>query len=171
MSHTDLAPLDPSKGAWDDREMGRRQFLEITFWAVTGAVTVGIAGVGARFLAGNSLEPRTSSWVQVGPVSDLAPGTVNRVNYSLRAKDAWRDVEQTGALYAYSSDGVTYDVLDGTCTHLGCIVQWRPDENTYGCPCHSAIFTREGAVVSGPPPRPLRRLETKIENGVLMAQL
>ena len=157
MSQTDLAPLDPSKGSWDASALPRRRFLEITFWAVTSVATVTIAGVGARFLAGNSLEPETSSWVQVGAVTDLPPGEVHRVNYTLRAKDAWREVEQTGTLYAFSDDGAVYTALDGTCTHLGCIVQWQPDESQFVCPCHSAVFTREGAVVSGPPPRPMRQ--------------
>jgi Rieske Fe-S protein len=171
MSQTDLPSLDPGKGVWDEKELNRRQFLEITFWAVTGVVTLGVAGVGARFVAGDSLDPTSSNWVQVGSLTDLDASAVNRVNYTLKAKDAWREVEQTGVLYAYSVDGTTYTVLDASCPHLGCVVQWQPDTNTYVCPCHSGVFTREGAVISGPPPRPMRRLETKVEDGILWAQI
>ena len=70
MSH-DLEPLDPAKGAWDTKEMGRRRFLEVTFWSVTSVVTVGVVGSGGRFLVGNSLEPRTANWVQIGKVAEL----------------------------------------------------------------------------------------------------
>jgi menaquinol-cytochrome c reductase iron-sulfur subunit len=172
MSQSDLAPLDPGKGVWDEHELSRRKFLEVSFWSVTSLVTVGVIGAGSRFVVGNSLEPSTSSWVSLGPVTELTPGSVHRVNYSFKAKDAWRMVEQKGALYAFSDDnGATYTVLDGTCTHLGCIVQWQDGDNTYTCPCHQAVFTRAGTVVSGPAPRPLRKLEAKIQDGALMAQI
>lgn len=171
MSDTQLPVLPLEKGAWDEKELSRRKFLEITFWAVSGITAVGLLGTGARFLVGNSLEPTTSSWVELGKVAELPKGAVNRVNYAMKAKDAWREVTQRGALYAFSADGANYTVLDGTCTHLGCIVQWDSAENQFRCPCHSARFTREGVVVDGPPPKPLRSLQTKVENGVLMAQI
>ena len=57
------------------------------------------------------------------------------------------------------------------CTHLGCIVQWAASENRFRCPCHAAEFTREGEVMSGPPPKALGRLETKIQDGALFARI
>ncbi len=130
---------------------------------------IATVGSGIRFLIGNSLEPKQEHWVEVGQLESLTAGEVHRVKYRLRAKDAWRTVEQTGAIFAMSDDGETYTVLDATCTHLGCLVRWKESENHFACPCHSAFFDRRGEVVSGPPPRRLRRLETKIENGVLWA--
>ncbi len=75
-------------------------------------------------------------------------------------------------VYVYSDDGgASYVALDGTCSHLGCMVQWRAEENRFACPCHAASFTRTGEVISGPPPKPLRSLPVKVENGVLFAQI
>lgn len=45
--------------------------------------------------------------------------------------------------------------LSAVCTHLGCIVQWIPEKQEFLCPCHAGIFSREGKVLSGPPPKPL----------------
>jgi cytochrome b6-f complex iron-sulfur subunit len=45
--------------------------------------------------------------------------------------------------------------LSAVCTHLGCIVQWLPEKQEFLCPCHAGIFSREGKVVAGPPPKPL----------------
>lgn len=172
MANNDLPPLDPEKGRWDETAMGRRHFLETSFWTVTGIATLSVGAVGTRFLAGNAFEAKANAWVEVGKLSELDPKLVNRVNYSMRATDAWREVKQTGALYAFSDDnGATYTVLDASCTHLGCVVQWDETTQHYDCPCHAGSFTRAGDVVAGPPPKPLRRLQTKIENAVLLAQI
>lgn len=45
--------------------------------------------------------------------------------------------------------------LSAVCTHLGCIVKWVPEEGSFLCPCHAARFSAGGAVLSGPPPKPL----------------
>lgn len=49
------------------------------------------------------------------------------------------------------------------CTHMGCVVARRGQEDGYLCPCHEGRFDSEGAVVSGPPPKPLRRIPARIE--------
>jgi menaquinol-cytochrome c reductase iron-sulfur subunit len=172
MAAPKLSPLPTDKGAWDEHALNRRGFLEALFgvMAGTGAVIVTIPGV--RFLMGNSLEPGASKWVELGPVADLLTATVTLVNYSTVATDAWREVTQRGTVYVYSTDGgKSFIALDGTCTHLGCIVQWKEGDGHFVCPCHSGLFTREGEVISGPPPQPLRKLAVKIENGTLLAEI
>ena len=69
-----------------------------------------------------------------------------------------------------------YRAFSLVCTHLGCVVRWRPDEarkttsqkkiaGHFACPCHGGAFDSEGKVVSGPPPRALERLEVRERNG------
>src|SRR3989304_2248488 len=48
-------------------------------------------------------------------------------------------------------------VMSLVCTHLGCIVKWKPDDETFYCPCHAGTFERTGRVTGGPPPAPLER--------------
>jgi Rieske Fe-S protein len=66
-----------------------------------------------------------------------------------------------------SPDGII--ILDSRCTHLGCTVNWKEDERVFLCPCHDASFDAEGAVIDGPPPRPLdRHVEFRVtEDGIL----
>jgi cytochrome b6-f complex iron-sulfur subunit len=45
--------------------------------------------------------------------------------------------------------------LTAVCTHLGCIIKWRPDKNEFECPCHAGSFSPSGKVLGGPPPKPL----------------
>ena len=149
--------------------MSRRRFLEIGFWTATGAAGLTVSGAGLRFLVGNSLDPKPEHWVEVGSVADLPSFQVHRATYRVRTTDAWREAEESGILYAFSDDGATYTVLDATCSHLGCNVKWKEETHQFACPCHEGRFSREGIVVSGPPPRSLRQLSTKVENGVLLA--
>ena len=98
-----------------------------------------------------------------GSVADLEPGKVHRITYAVKSKDAWRNVEREGVIYALTEDGTSFTIFDATCTHLGCSVRWKEEDNHFACPCHAGIFSREGEVLDGPPPRPLVKLETKLE--------
>ena len=57
--------------------------------------------------------------------------------------------------------------LSAVCTHLGCIVQWDKEKRNFLCPCHGGRFTVDGAVVSGPPPKPLARLPLVVADGAI----
>ena len=154
-----------------ETNLTRRRLLELGFWTSTGAVTLGMAGVGGQFLIGNSLEPQKAKWVELAKLTELPTGQVHRATYSVRRKDAWRTTEDTGLLYAFSDDGESYTVLSAVCTHLGCNVRWEEEYNAFACPCHEAKFARSGEVLHGPPPAPLHQLETKIENDALWAKV
>jgi nitrite reductase/ring-hydroxylating ferredoxin subunit len=58
------------------------------------------------------------------------------------------------------------------CTHLGCVVYFEPDQNRFHCPCHEGNFDdRTGAVLSGPPTRPLGRIDLEIrDDGMIWAR-
>lgn len=53
-----------------------------------------------------------------------------------------------------SADGKPHAV-SASCTHMGCTVTWNNAEQTWDCPCHGSMFTREGQVIHGPATRPL----------------
>ena len=51
------------------------------------------------------------------------------------------------------------------CTHLGCVVYYQADQDRWHCPCHEGNFdTRSGSVLSGPPTRPLGRIDLEIRD-------
>ncbi len=46
-------------------------------------------------------------------------------------------------------DGTIYCV-DVRCPHLGCQLEWNPDEKSWDCPCHGSRFDYTGKLLSGP---------------------
>ena len=57
------------------------------------------------------------------------------------------------------------------CTHLGCVVFYEHDQQRWHCPCHEGNFdARTGAVLSGPPTRPLGRIDLEVrDDGMIWA--
>lgn len=47
------------------------------------------------------------------------------------------------------ADGTVYAV-DIRCPHLGCQLEWNPDEKSWDCPCHGSRFDFCGELISGP---------------------
>lgn len=65
-------------------------------------------------------------------------------------------------MYAVRSDKP--EAISLTCTHQGCTVQ--PNENgEFHCPCHGAVFDRDGRVVRGPAQRDLPRFKLRQRDG------
>ena len=57
-----------------------------------------------------------------------------------------------------------------TCTHRACAVTYSLESNRLECPCHRGAFAADtGAVVEGPPPRPLPRVVLERRDGRLFA--
>jgi cytochrome b6-f complex iron-sulfur subunit len=54
-----------------------------------------------------------------------------------------------------------FKAFSAVCTHLGCLVKWVDSHGQFHCPCHAAVFDENGAVVSGPPPKPLPAYRVK----------
>ena len=46
-------------------------------------------------------------------------------------------------------DGATY-MVNIRCPHLGCQLEWNPDEKSWDCPCHGSRFDFRGYLINGP---------------------
>lgn len=77
---------------------------------------------------------------------DLAPDEGSVVKLHGKRAGAYKDSE--GKLF----------LVDTTCTHMGCEVEWNNGDRTWDCPCHGSRFSVSGEVVEGPAEKPLKTL-------------
>jgi len=155
----------------DVADVSRRDFIKVTTTIVGGVVAAGL-GVPAiiyqldpAFKAGAS-----EGWVPVGKVADMKIGTPYPFYFTRVQVNGWERTStgHGGFALLQSADPNDILVLNSRCTHLACTVNWDPEAQEYICPCHDAVFSKDGAVVSGPPPRPLDRYsEFRVTDGEL----
>ena len=71
------------------------------------------------------------------------------------------------AILVKTSEG-DIKAFTATCTHLGCIVQYRPDMEHIWCACHNGHYNLRGVNIAGPPPRPLTEFSVGIRDGKII---
>ena len=151
----------------------RRGFLKWVsgIGAVVVATFAGVPAV-AAFVSPLLRARAKKSWLRI--VSDTATldvGTPVKVDFVEEVSDAWVESRAQRSVWVYSEDGVTFTAFSNVCTHLGCGYGYDGEKKRYHCPCHHGLFdTKTGAVIGGPPPRPLDTLAVKVENGDLFIQ-
>jgi quinol---cytochrome c reductase iron-sulfur subunit, bacillus type len=112
--------------------------------------------------------PARADWIKLGEADLFALKVPTRVDFVQTVNDAWVANRVLRSVWVYSEDGERFTVYNARCTHLGCSVGYNKDKQRFHCPCHEGVFdVKTGAVLGGPPPRSLDRLETKIDNGDL----
>jgi menaquinol-cytochrome c reductase iron-sulfur subunit len=77
--------------------------------------------------------------------------------------DGWYRARARETVFLIWDGNQGVHALSATCTHLGCQVRWEPQTRKFLCPCHGGMFDPQGNVVSGPPPRPLDRVEARLD--------
>jgi quinol---cytochrome c reductase iron-sulfur subunit, bacillus type len=153
--------------------IGRRGFLQMTS-AVAATVTAGLVGIPAvRALASPAMaKPPMDTWIKVADdVAVIDLGVPVRVDFVQTQDDAWITNRALNGVWLYTEDGEKFKAYNGHCTHLGCGYMLAKDGKTFICPCHRGQFdVKTGAVLAGPPPRPLDVLETEVRDGAVFVK-
>ncbi len=161
-----MTPTSPSD------EVSRRRFLSGIIGVVVGAVATltGLPAI-AYLVSPGFKRQNQAKWLTLGPMAGLTPGKPTGFPYARRIRDGWTETTQTGVAFAVTHDGQNVKVLSDVCTHLQCRVSWHEDRQMFISPCHNGLFSIDGEVLGGPPPRPLDPFQTKIENGQIQILL
>jgi cytochrome b6-f complex iron-sulfur subunit len=133
-----------------------------------GAAGVGVVALGA---CGSDDSPPAAKEPEASTPATQAPAGAAPIA-------ALSDVPVGGAISAKGGDGKPIIVAQPTagqvvaftaiCTHMGCTV--APSGKDLNCPCHGSKYNAlTGAVVNGPAPRPLAKVDVKVESGQVVA--
>jgi Rieske Fe-S protein len=143
--------------------------MEVGIYTITGAITA-ISGIAlARFAVGQSFRKEKVKWIEV-ELDASAGGNpdFSRVVLEYVKKDGWLTASAKSLAYVKRVKEDEVIAISATCSHLGCIVTWDDKQQIFKCPCHDGRYNSQGQVISGPPPAPLRRHKTKIEDGRIL---
>lgn len=50
----------------------------------------------------------------------------------------------------YKTENGEVHIVSTKCSHLGCQLEWNPDEKSWDCPCHGSRFDYNGDVINNP---------------------
>jgi len=124
----------------DKKTISRRRFIGFA-WIAAAAVVVGeLIGGTLAFLWPRRRGGKSVTFFIAGKQTDFKVGEVV--------------VFRKEKLFVARTEG-GFLAISATCTHLHCIVNWNAVQRRFECPCHGAQFDQVGAVLAGPPPRPL----------------
>lgn len=122
-------------------------------WLLGGGFTASLAAFTypvIRFMNPPQVAEAAVNETTAGSVHDLAVNTGKIVKFGSKP------------VLLIHSGASEWSAFSGTCTHLDCTVQYEPSSKQIWCACHNGFYDLNGAVVSGPPPRPLEPLDVHV---------
>jgi menaquinol-cytochrome c reductase iron-sulfur subunit len=164
------AEYSPAANQREDVEsVTRRSFLGVLLGFGTVVMGTALSVPLIRFALHPLLTKTTEiGWSDVGKIDEFASLTAPAKRIvKVEQRDAWRKIISEKPVYVVPGKNGAVRVLSPVCPHLGCTVPWNEAKQEFICPCHTAIFAMDGARISGPAPRSMDDLDTKLEDGML----
>jgi menaquinol-cytochrome c reductase iron-sulfur subunit len=151
----------------EDKQLSRRNFMKVAIASIGGVIGAVLGLPAIPYIMGPALQKESDDWIQLGSISKVELDIPTLFKKTIETQTGWIDTEEEISVYVLTSNGQDYIVMSNVCTHLACRVRWIPEKDSFFCPCHNGVFAKDGTVVAGPPPRPLDRFESKVEDGVI----
>lgn len=147
-------------------EVSRRKLLIGSIGVMSGAIAAGVGVPAIFYVAGPAQEQGgEQDWIRLGSVNSVDTGSQTLMKATVERRAGYLTTTEELSVFVSTENGSEFIALSNICTHLGCRVRWVEEQDGFFCPCHNAIFGPDGSVQTGPPPRPLDRFETKVEDG------
>jgi Rieske Fe-S protein len=117
------------------------------------------------------LARRQETWLPAGSLGALPINEPTPVTIRVARQDGYTQVVERRTVFLVKDVESKIVALDSTCTHLGCRVSWDSVAGELRCPCHGGTYDRTGEVKSGPPPRALATLATRVDGDSILVQI
>jgi Rieske Fe-S protein len=145
----------------------RRSFLQLVPFGVVIGVFASIGGAAFRFL-----RPRVTAaseqWLDVATLPELTGPQPLAKKVVAEHLSGWAVTNEEHNVFVLPAKN--NQVLSPICPHEGCEVMWEQSRNRFSCPCHESYFAADGSRISGPAPRNLDSLPTRVQDGKLQVQ-
>ena len=146
-------------------EIPRRKLLESLVGLMNLVVMTAIVAPVMGFISAPLWRKKEPGiWVDVLGLDELQDGETKSATYQIRVKDGYMMSDRRYSVFLYRK-GDRIVAYDPSCPHLGCHVEFKDRKKRYVCPCHGGVFDEDGSRLSGPPPRGLSRITTKVKDG------
>jgi len=146
----------------------RRRFFSSLTRGILGTISSILAVLGGGALA--STGRQQDEWLAASALHDLPDNEPTPVMLSVMKVDGFREVLQRRTIFLVKTGASEVVALDGTCTHLGCLVAWDAQAHAFKCPCHGGLYDKNGAVTDGPPPERLMKIATRVDGDRVLVQ-
>ena len=152
----------------EPNKLDRRDFVKVVLVFLGSIIGACITLPAIGYLLSPALAAqKKEAWIPLGPFENYPVGIPTLFSFTRTTVNGWEKTVSSYGAYVIRYDEVAYDVFSNICTHLSCRVTWKEDISEYICPCHDGRFAIDGHVISGPPPAPMHKYETKVEEGTL----
>jgi Rieske Fe-S protein len=148
----------------------RRDFMKTAIIAIGGIIGGAIGIPAIPYIIGPAQKQAEENWIRLGAIGKVDLNVPTLFKTTIETQTGWINAEEEFSVYVLTENGQDFSVMSNICTHLGCRVRWIPDQEGFFCPCHNAVFAKDGTVVDGPPPRPLDQFEYKVEDGFIFVK-
>ncbi len=147
------------------KDVTRRDFMRIAISSIGGIIGLAWAVPAVVYVIQPALKTgQGEGWLLLGSTSKIEIGVPTLFKVKIQRQTGWVTNEEELSVYILTNDGREFIAMSNICTHLGCRIRWIAEKDNFFCPCHNGVFDKEGNVIGGPPPRPLDRFKTKVEN-------
>ena len=151
----------------NNTEIPRRQFFKVITRVFGGFITLALGIPFINSLVENISNKGNKIYSRLININSVPKEKPINLPFAMTEKDAFIKTVQPENVWAVKNSNSETKVFSPICPHLGCRYQWHSERKLFICPCHHSVFNIEGKVISGPSPRPLDTLPTKIRNNYL----
>ena len=144
---------------------------KVYMWLIHGTMSLigaALAVPAAIYLLFPPKARKEAEWVETADLASLPVGTPTEISFQRNRVDGWKMTSEKSTAWVVKDAANNVTAFGPQCTHLGCAYHWDEAKSEFICPCHNSVFAANGAVISGPAPRPLDRYDIKIDDGKLM---
>lgn len=138
----------------EDDTLSRRSFIKLGLGALGALAVLELGGASLLYLQPRNTTEEFGGVVTAGDIDSFPSGSVTEF--------------PTGRFFLVRAEDGGFLAVHNRCPHLGCTVNWTPDQDGFHCPCHASSFDSYGNFKKQPVPRALDIFQVTVDDGSVL---